>query len=442
MFALTRPHRQALATLVVLVFTIAPTGYLALNVWRINQPGHVRDVEIEAGRRLGLVVALDGVRYPRPGETVLTGLTLRQEDGRSRAKLLEVARARVVRMKQEGRDLVVVAEGLRLRGEGPRGVMAQVATLLRRANGSPVDRVTISARELHLDLGGGLGFDLRNLAGQFQFPGDDRTPTFSASYLMPNARAATRCELSLTRGQGPGGSRTTLAFQTMDGPPLPARVLDPFFASERWLGSEAKVEGTLTLRQDGSDAWQGDFSGNLLDVDLDTLAGSRFPNGRLTGRAGVAIRSARWGERPGGQGVGWVEAGGTLTAGQGTISTTLLRSLADQMRFRLAPRLDLSRTDLAYHGLGLRFRLTESGEIRLEGALGDDFAPGTVLARGDRATPLAFAPSGTASVRGLWNTLFPATDDVLVPVGAETHMLNYLPLPPTSPIAVQPLKAN
>ncbi|MEO6808276.1 MAG: hypothetical protein ABI353_04105, partial [Isosphaeraceae bacterium] len=165
-------------------------------------------------------------------------------------------------------------------------------------------------------------------------------------------------------------------------------------------------------------------------------------NGRLTGRAGVAIKSARWGERPGGQGVGWVEAGGTLTASQGTISATLLRSLADQMRFRLAPQLDLSRTDLAYQGLGLDFRLTESGEIRLGGALGNDFAPGAVLARGDRVTPLAFAPSGSASVRGLWNALFPATDDVLVPVGAETHMLNYLPLPPTSPIAVQPLKAN
>ena len=33
--------------------------------------------------------------------------------------------------------------------------------------------------------------------------------------------------------------------------PLPARVLNVFFDADDWLGTEAKVEGTLSLRQDG-----------------------------------------------------------------------------------------------------------------------------------------------------------------------------------------------
>ena len=55
MLALTlnRPHRQALATLALLSFTVAPTFYVASTAWRINRPSHVRDVEAELGRHQG-----------------------------------------------------------------------------------------------------------------------------------------------------------------------------------------------------------------------------------------------------------------------------------------------------------------------------------------------------------------------------------------------------
>ena len=68
MFPLTRPVRQMLATLVLFGLTVVPTGLVAAYAWRINRPGHVRDVEIELGRQLGLQVTLDAVRYPKPGE--------------------------------------------------------------------------------------------------------------------------------------------------------------------------------------------------------------------------------------------------------------------------------------------------------------------------------------------------------------------------------------
>ena len=97
----------------------------------------------------------------------------------------------------------------------------------------------------------------------------------------------------------------------MDGLPLPARVLDPFFDSTDWLGPAAKVEGTLSLRQTGARDWEADFQGDLLDVDLAALVERRFPSHRLNGLARVAIKSARWADRPG-QGFGWVEARGEL----------------------------------------------------------------------------------------------------------------------------------
>src|SRR5262249_2328994 len=149
-------HRQVLATLALVAFTVAPTAYVSWAVWRVNQPGHVREVEAEAGRRIGLHVALDSVRYPRPGEAVLRGVTLRREDGPSR--LTEVARATVVRVRLDGRDATLEAEGLLLRGEGPKAALAQAAALLGRAAGPEVDRVSLSAAEARVELGSGLAF--------------------------------------------------------------------------------------------------------------------------------------------------------------------------------------------------------------------------------------------------------------------------------------------
>ena len=50
-----------------------------------------------------------------------------------------------------------------------------------------------------------------------------------------------------------------------------------------WLGPKAKVDGTLTLSQIGAADWEADFQGNLIDVDLSTLVGGRFPRHHLSG---------------------------------------------------------------------------------------------------------------------------------------------------------------
>ena len=112
-----------------------------------------------------------------------------------------------------------------------------------------------------------------------------------ASYrVVADGASGTRCELTLTRDRKAEPVRTTLAFKTMEGLPLPARVLDPFFDSAGWLGPDARVDGALTLRQDGAKDWEAEFQGNLLDIDLAELVGRRFPNHRLRGKARLAGR--------------------------------------------------------------------------------------------------------------------------------------------------------
>jgi hypothetical protein len=442
MFPLSRPQRQVAATLAVLILTVAPTVFVALTAWQIGRPSHRRAVEAEISRQLGLQATVDAVRYPRPGEVVYQGVVLRQQEPR-REGPIEVARAVSVRLRRGVRELTFETEGLRFRGESPRQVLAQVGALLQRSAGGPLERVSLSAPTCDLDLGAGVApFELRDVIGDFL--ADPVAPTVRASYRVVSAGASPRCELTLTRDRKGETVRTSLAMKTMEGPPLPARVFDPFFDAEAWLGSGAKAEGTLTLRQEGASDWEAEFQGHLVDIDLTSLVDRRFPEHRLKGRARLTVDAARWGDRPG-QGFGWVEARGELTAGPGVIGLGLIQALSSEMKFRKAPRFGRIVTtgviDLDFRALAFRFAMTPDGEIRITGALGDEFGQEVVLV-GPTDT-LAFAPEGAANVRGLIKTLFPVTEinhAVMVPLTEKSRLLLCLPVGPD--LSARPIGGN
>jgi hypothetical protein len=295
----------------------------------------------------------------------------------------------------------------------------------------PFDKITLSAPACQIELGhSGLSFSLADLAGEFQ--ADPAAPTWHLAYRFPGENAGTRCETTLTRDRRADPPQTSLVFRTVEGVPLPARVLDCFFDSRDWLGDDAKLEGTLSLQRTGAQDWEAEFQGDLHDVNLNNLVGNRFPRHLLTGRAHVALQRARWALRAS-QGMGWVAVRGELSAGQGRIGVKLLAALAREMKFRLSPRLaslDPRKTEVDFRALGLSFAIEPNGEIQVGGALGTEFAPDAVLA--GATTSLLSAPMGAASVHGLIKTLFPSSyenPDVLIPLTAESQVLLALPVP-------------
>jgi hypothetical protein len=437
MFPPSRPFRQVLATLVLAVLTLVPTALVVELAWRINRPGHLRDVEIELGRQLGLQVTLEGVHYPRPGEAIYRGIVLRQDEPRGKG-LAEVARAELVRVHRADRELTLQLENPQLRGESPRLVLEQLAALIQRSGQIAFERIDVAAPSCQIDLGRkDLEFTVREVAGEFL--ADPSMPVLTFACDMPGRgpEGGTRCELTLARDRRTEPMETSLSLKTVDGRPLSARVLNVFFDAEDWLGSDATVEGLLRLRQAGSGAWEADFQGSLLDVDLSRLVGRHFPRHRLAGRAQVTIQMARWGERPN-QGLGWLDVSGKLFAGQGSIGIDLLRALSKEMRFQLSPRiaqLDPRKSEVEFRALGLAFTVHANGEIEIAGGLGDEFAPDAVIA--GATTPLVSAPQGTASVHGLIKTLCPVgeTDPgVVVPLTSESRVLLSLPVPPQPPL--------
>jgi hypothetical protein len=430
MFPLTRPFRQGVATAVLALATVVPTAFVALHAWRINRPGHIRDVEVELGRKLGMQVSLDAVRYPQPGEVEYHGIVLRCQEPRGKG-LTEIARAAAVRLVRLDRELTLHAEDLRLSGESPKQALALVGSILQRSGELAFDRINLAAPSCSVELGqDALSFEVADLAGEFA--ADPGQPTLRVAYRLAAPGASTQCELSLSRDRTIDPVRTSLVLKTVEGSPLPGRVLDVFFDTAQWLGSRAKVDGTVILSQSGSGEWEAEYRGNLIDVDLATLVGRQFPRHQLSGLARVALKQARWGDRPH-QGPGWIEARGELVAGQGMIGVDLLAALAREMKFRLSPRVtrtDQRRTELEFRAIGLEFDMRSSGEIHLGGALGSEFSPDTVLV--GPTAPLAFAPTGIAGVHGLIKTLFPVADSaagVLVPLTSESRVLLCLPVP-------------
>ena len=136
MLTLTRLHRQALATLAVLVLFIAPTGYFAYWAWAVRRPEHLRRVEGELSAALGLAVALGRVSYPRPGEMRLDRVALRPADAPSAgSRPADLLWAESLRLVRHPGQMTIEADGLTIRAERPSQVVAQVVALLGRAGG-------------------------------------------------------------------------------------------------------------------------------------------------------------------------------------------------------------------------------------------------------------------------------------------------------------------
>lgn len=416
---LTRPRRQVAATAALVFFTVAPTLYVGARIHRVGRPAHAREVEAEIGRRLGVLVKVDSASHPRPDVDVLSGVTLSLDD---RADA-EIARADSVRIRHDGAEMTLRVGHLAIRGSGASDALEHAILLIRRLASGEGSRLNLIVDRCDVRLGARME-TLSDLAAVVQV--DPAAPSVSASYLLADeaGKTRTRCEMSLRCEAG----STAVSLRTMEGS-VPARVLAPFFSTSEWLGDSARLDGSLALTRGEAGAWDAEFRGDLLGIDLSRVVGRRFAGHRLSGMARLSVEIARWAERPDGQGPGWVEARGTLTAGPGAISAGLLSALQSRMRFRLARPIEPGPSDVEFQGLGIAFAMNAAGELNVKGALGGEYAPDAVLVQGHRAQPLAKAPEGVANVRGLWNALIPATPDALAPAVPEAQALRSLPLP-------------
>ncbi len=352
----------------------------------------------------------------------------------------------MVRLSRSDHDLTVLLENPQLHASSPAQGMAFLDRIIQRSISIPFERIGLSAPACRLDLGkDDLQFTFMDVAGEFI--SDPAAPTLKLAYRVPGSGKGSRCELVLTRDRRTEPFETSLAFRTVEGSPLPARMLSVLFDADDWFGAEAKISGSLELRQANSSDWKARFEGEILDVDLARLVNQRFPRHRLTGKARITFEKAVWGQRPSGQGPGWIDVKGQLVAGAGSIGLNLFESLAREMKFRPGarkPYVDPRKPEVEFRSLGLSFAMQATGEIQITGALGAEFPPDAILA--SSSSTLLSAPQGAASVHSLIKTLFPTAANnpgVLIPLTSESQVLLSLPRPAGSDSTTRPtLDAN
>jgi hypothetical protein len=303
--------------------------------------------------------------------------------------------------------------------------------LLQQAGVAPFERLDLTAGACRVRLGEGLEYDLLDLAGNLKV--DPAGSALTASYRPEADSAPARCELELVRRHEDSASVTSLALRTVGEATCPARLLDPFFSTDAWLGAGARLRGELALEQRGAGDWSARFTGSFQDVDLRSLVRRVSPEQTMTGRATLRLDEARWGELPG-RGPGWVAARGVLEVPRGgVLPRTLVTALGAQLGFRTTSAAGTDRPEVDYAALGVAFALRPDGTIQLDGALGPGYAAGAVAVTAARFAPLLLAPEGVGSVSGLVRALVPGDLDrpeTLIPARSESLAIQrFLPAP-------------
>ncbi len=192
------------------------------------------------------------------------------------------------------------------------------------------------------------------------------------------------------------------------------------------LGPRASFRGSIWATET-SDGWEGEISGALVDVDLQSLVTEQFPH-RLSGRADIAIQkcSFRHGRLE--------EAGGVLTAGPGVIGRSLLIAAADNLHLTAGEAAAKVATLQEYRELALGFVIDTAG-ITLRGQCSG--APGVLVKSRDGALLTESAGPPEPAV-ALLRMLVPQSE-VQVPATREADwLIGRLPVPAVMPPANQP----
>ena len=429
MFPLPRPARSIAVTLLLAITTIVPTIGVFAYIWKVNQPGHLREVETALGRLLGLHVTVSAVRHPKPDTDEFTGVILRREQASGGSRLVELVRVDRLTLEREKDRLIVRADGLQLHGDNPGEIADEWLALTRPL--AKDGRLELIAPEVRIHFQGAdraTTMTVHDVAAVAEFKGADFDLSTSYRHGSSVEAGGSRCELRLAQHGSGALPRTELSIQTMEGD-LPISVLAPLVDGEKWFGPNARMRGELRAIWGPRAPETLEFQGEIRAVSLQQLVEQHFPGRRLRGQARLQIESAVWSDLPGTQGRGWAQAQGQIEAGAGSIGPELLAGLVDELNFRPIMPVSSNTEVVAFQTLGLGFALNADGELRLSGGLGNTQSEDVVITAGNPESPLVRQPEGTASVRGLWKVLLPWDDDVLVPATAESRVLRHLPLP-------------
>jgi len=417
---------------------LAPT--LLIGGWSAARhlPGVVPAEADALARQLGLEVRLEGLQHLRPGAVLYEGIAFLDPDtGQTifRCRLLEAAWE--TRINEQGR----------------RRPTINIAASQPEVEAASLDRAWRWARRMLEMRPGRPDVDLRFSADALTLRSAERSQSLAEvsglAETLPEGTHA-RIDFRLVGAAGTEPARFRLIRDCRTAPPmegfelstgdgeLPTALLAMALGELKPLGERCRFRGNVWAK-DGPDGWEGEFSGKLVELDLDRLVTDHFPH-HWSGHCEATIESARF------RGGRLVSAAGTLVAGPGTIDCSLLVAAVE--RLGLAPgdglvfragenktallgaatnSSDKKNSRVAYRRMAMRFVLDTRG-IQIRGQC-DEAEPGTVMTSDDGRRLLGEPSESPRPFAALAQALAPSSA-LLVPANRQADwLLRRLPLP-------------
>lgn len=410
MFWLHETTRIRLCRRAFVVLCVLPTCAVLAWCAFVNGPIHRRLHEQALARQLGWHVRLAQVTSPRPGLTLYEELELTDPEA---GQLL--ARLPFVEVQTTG-DAITIKLPFPSMVNGTR-----LATFWRLAHEQLRDahewrQLRIEAQNVTLHLSDGdqsftqVRGELDNAEHQAQLKLNFCRATAGDAPVEP-------AELSILRNRQSTPPASVIQFHT-GGTPLPCALVASVWPGVESLGTASTFAGKVSAAE-ASGPWKAEFSGRVSGIDLDLLMG-QFPH-KLSGPAEATLERVNLQD-------GRVESAiGTLVAGPGVISRSLIHSAQANLHVQLAPEaVSGAENRPHYKQLHLAFNMAE-GSLALTGEIPDQ--KGALLVDvNDRV--LARQPDVVNQpVVNLVRTLVPQTA-VQVPATRETDGLTrFLPVP-------------
>jgi hypothetical protein len=398
-------------------------GFLALCVgpmcavlaWSlaIHLPWYRSAHERAIAAALGWQTRLTEVSTPQPGLVLYRGLELIDPNNGQ-----PLARLPFVEIESTGEELVVrlpfpaIVNGTRL-----DAFWAVVRDMAQTS--TETHSVRFEAQNLTLHLADG-DQTFTNLVGQITGDASQALAKLSFNRAIGGESMSEPCEVTLTRRMHASVPMHSVDFSTSNAA-LPCGLIAAIWPGVERFGKQCHFTGTISaIEQAGS--WHTQLSGALTGIDLEQVLG-KLPH-KLTGRATARLERATIID-------GRLEqAAGSVSAGPGVISRSLVLSAEKHLHVRAADAAYAGRTNLLdYRQLCVGFELGSNG-ITLRGEVPK--TRGVMLA--DARGPLADEPPVISQpVVDLIRTLVPQSD-VQVPATRETAVLTAMfPVPPVVP---------
>jgi len=376
-------------------------------------PGHVQAERKRLAWQLGQDVSLRRVRHVRPGVVVYEGLDLSDPETGNRilrCRTLEAGwrtRTSTHQQGQSRRSLVLVATQAEIEAAELNHVWRLVQGILACRGACSHSDVRLAADELVLRRGE-TSHRLTELRGRLErLSGVSRA---DASFRLAELDTPEPVQIRIARNHQAEPPATGLGIHTGGGA-LPCSLLALGLSELEALGPQSRFRGTIWANE-APEGWSGELLGEFIDVDLEGLVTRHFPH-TLRGTAQVTIQGARF--RRG----RLDEATGSLLAGPGAISRSLVDAAADRMGMIAGLEPNSPGQLLPYDQLGLAFSIDPRG-LQLRG-LCPAGSPGTILT-GRRAPLLGEPVSQPVPVAALLETLMPARE-VQVPATPQIDWL-------------------